>query len=187
MAVTKTKPNPRVCPRCDICSRAIRTFGLGLKGEWCKTCLGENLPFTNILSDRDYKDALREFREGIGSGGVEFEGARFDPFGESEREILKSLDKALRGCEYCKTKDLAAQQKKLAKEHGCSMSVLFHNIRSAKGPGLELLEGEIRQSGVEWDVIGLAETWLDDSSEKIMKMTGFTSICASRERKSGGG
>ena len=166
MAATTSKPNPRVCPRCDLCSRAIRISGLGLNGVWCKTCLGENLPFTNILSERDYKDALREFREGIGSGGVEFEGARFDPFGESEKEILKSLDKALRSCEYSKTKDLAAQQKKLAREHGCSLSILFHNIRSAKGPGLELLEGEIRQGGIQWDVIGLAETWLDNTSEK---------------------
>ena len=139
------------------------------------------------MSERDYKDALREFREGIGSGGVEFEGARFDPFGESEKEILKSLDKALRSCEYSKTKDLAAQQKKLAREHGCSLSILFHNIRSAKGPGLELLEGEIRQGGIQWDVIGLAETWLDNTSEEMMKITGYTSICASRKTKAGGG
>ena len=187
MATPQPKTNPRSCPRCDICSRAVRTLGLGFIGVWCKNCLSENLPFANIVSERDYKEAVREFREGIGSGGVEFEGARFDPFGESEREILKGLDKALRGCEYSKAKDLATQQRKIAKEDGCSMSILFHNIRSAKGPSLELLEGEIRQSGVQWDVIGLAETWLDDTSEKLMKMTGYTSICASRKTKSGGG
>ena len=31
---------------------------------------------------------------------------------------------------------------------GCSLSLLFHNVRSARGGGLELLEGEMRRWGV---------------------------------------
>ena len=67
------------------------------------------------------------------------------------------------------------------------MSVLFHNVRSAKGPGLELLEAELRRWGVMWDVVGLAETWLDAESEKGLCVGGFGAVCASRKRKSGGG
>ena len=104
--MASSNQSARVCPRCDVCARAVRTQGLGNNMIWCKTCLSSNLPFTNILSERDYKDDVREFREGIGTGGIEFEGARFDPFGESEKGILKSLDKTLRGCEYTKSNEL---------------------------------------------------------------------------------
>ena len=48
--------------------------------------------------------------------------------------------------------------KGMAKNGGCSLSLLFNNIRSARGPGLELLEAELRGWGVQWDVVGLAET-----------------------------
>ena len=41
---------------------------------------------------------------------------------------------------------------------GCSLSLLFHNVRSARGGGLELLEGEMRRWGVAWDAVELAET-----------------------------
>ena len=52
--IKNTRVSTRVCPRCDICGRAVRTLGLGLDGVWCKICLSENLPFANILSERDY-------------------------------------------------------------------------------------------------------------------------------------
>ena len=67
------------------------------------------------------------------------------------------------------------------------MSLLFHNVRSARGPGLELLEAEMRRWGVEWDVVGLAETWLDEESEKLVSVRGYGAVCASRSRRSGGG
>ena len=54
----------------------------------------------------------------------------------------------------------------MAKRGGCSLSLLFQNVRSTRGGGLELLEGEMRRWGVAWDAVGLAETWLDAESEK---------------------
>ena len=65
--------------------------------------------------------------------------------------------------------------------------MLFHNIRSTRGPELELFEAEIRRWGVPWDIIGLAETWLDAESEKLLNVKGYTAVCASRKNKSGGG
>ena len=63
----------------------------------------------------------------------------------------------------------------------------LHNVRSARGPGLELLEAELRRWKVQWDVVVLAETWLGEESEKGMVMRGFGAVCASRKKKAGGG
>jgi hypothetical protein len=75
----------------------------------------------------------------------------------------------------------------MAKRKGCSLSLLFHNVRSVCGGNLELLEGETRRWGVRWDVVGLAETWLDEESEKGVGMERYGVVCASRREKKGGG
>ena len=54
---------------------------------------------------------------------------------------------------------------------------MFHNIRSARGPGLELLEAEMGRWGVGWDVVGLAETWLDEESEMRVTVDGYGAVC----------
>ena len=41
--------------------------------------------------------------------------------------------------------------------------------------------------GAAWDVVGLAETWLDGESEVGLSMQGFRPVCASRKQRSGGG
>ena len=50
-----------------------------------------------------------------------------------------------------------------------------------------MLEGELRRWGVQWDVVGLAETWLDEESEKSVAVEGYEMVCASRKMRSGGG
>ena len=49
------------------------------------------------------------------------------------------------------------------------------------------MEAEMRRWKVEWDVVGLAETWLDEESEKLVAVRGYEVVCASRRRRSGGG
>ena len=65
--------------------------------------------------------------------------------------------------------------------------MLFHNVCSAKGANLEMLEAEMRRWAVQWDVVGLAETWLDAESEKGVAVRGYGVVCASRKEKGGGG
>ena len=77
--------------------------------------------------------------------------------------------------------------REVAREGGCSLSLMCHNIRSARGPGMELLEAEMRRWAVPWDVVGLVETWLDEESEKGLAVRGFGAVCASRKRSRGGG
>ena len=175
------------CPRCDICGHVIRTRGIEGEGPLCTMCLSQALPFVNIVGEGDFQGALREYRHGIQSGAANFLGARFDPFGEEERVVLGKVDGALRGCKYVAGNEIAGCLRGVAKDGGCSLRLLFHNIRSARGPGLELFESELRQWGIPWDVIGLAETWLDSETEKLTSVKGFSFISASRKVKTGGG
>ena len=52
---------------------------------------------------------------------------------------------------------------------------------------MELLQAELRRWSVQWDVIGLAETWLDEESEKGMSVEGYGAVFASRRERRGGG
>ena len=52
---------------------------------------------------------------------------------------------------------------------------------------MELLEAEMRRWAVQWDVVGLAETWLDEVSEKMVAVGGYGALCASRKEGTGGG
>ena len=75
----------------------------------------------------------------------------------------------------------------MAREGGCALFLLFHNVGSAWGPGREMLEAELRRWGVQWDVVGLAEMWLDEDSEKGMAVKGYRAMCASRKKMGRGG
>ena len=137
------------CPRCGGCGAVVRTRGVGPSGVWWVACTGGALPFVGLVGEGDFRGALREYREGLGSRAAEFEGLRFDPFDEEVRGVLGGLDGALRGCSYVGGDEVSGCLRGVAKEGGCSLSLLFHNVRSAKGPGLELLETEIRRWAVQ--------------------------------------
>ena len=175
------------CPRCEICRVVIRVRGITLEGALCKDCISGALPFVGIVSESEFKIALKEYKEGLQSKVSQFDGLRLDPFDEEIQETLKGLNSTLRGCSYTAGEDLRSCLKGTAKQGGCSLSLLSHNIRSARGPGLEQLEAEIRRWGVTWEVIGLTETWLDAESEKRVSVSGYKAVCASRVKKSGGG
>ena len=186
-ASAETRRRVGVCPRCDVCGRVVRVRGVGEAQVWCAVCLSEALPFNGIEGERDFRGALKEYREGLGSRAFEFEEARFNPFGEEEQGTMRELDRALRGCSYTMGNEMTGCLRDLGKEGGCSLSMLFLNIRSAKGPGLELLEAEMNRWGVQWDLVGLAETWLDSESEKLVSVKGFSLVSASRRGRIGGG
>ena len=46
---------------------------MGNEGVWCKSCIEEALPFSGIVSEIEYKAALREYRQGLGSKARDFE------------------------------------------------------------------------------------------------------------------
>ena len=88
------------CPRCEVCDRVVRARGLGRDGVWCAGCTGGALPFVGLVGQGEFRGALREYREGLGSRAAEFEGLRFDPFGDEAGAALRGLGATLRGCGY---------------------------------------------------------------------------------------
>ena len=150
-------------------------------------CLSGALPFVGLTSGGEFGGALREFREGLGSGAADFSGLRFDPYDKEVRGALGGAGLALRGCEYTGGDAVGGRLRGVAKQGGVGLSLLFYNVRSAKGPGMELLQAELRRWSVQWDVIGLAETWLDEESEGGMSVEGYGAVFASRRERRGGG
>ena len=165
----------------------IRVRGVDRQGAWCKDCISGALPFVGIVSESEFKIALTEYRQGLQSRAGQFQGLRLDPFDDDIGEALKGLNATLKGCGYVTRDKMRENHKNMAKKGGCSLTLLCHNIRSAKGPGLELFEAELRTWGVPWNVIGLTETWLDEESEKRFSVEGYRAVCASRRKKGGGG
>ena len=58
------------CPRCEVCGVVVRVRGVDRQGVFCGKYTGEVLPFVGIVSESEFKGALREYREGIGSLGI---------------------------------------------------------------------------------------------------------------------
>jgi hypothetical protein len=145
------------------------------------------LPFQGIVSGGDYDRALREYRWGLRSRAGDFVGSCFDPFDDEIRVVLRGIDGTLQGCAYVQRDKVGECMNGLVADGGCSMSLLFHIICSTKGANLELLEAEMRVWVVSWDVVGLAETWLDEESEKRVGLGVYVVESASRKDKGGDG
>ena len=70
------------------------------------------------MGEGNYRRALREYREGLGSRAGEFEGLRFDPFDDEVSGALGGLGATLRGCGYLGGGHL----REVAREGGCALS-----------------------------------------------------------------
>ena len=103
------------CPRCEVCGVVVRVRGVDRQGVFCGKCTGEVLPFVGIVSESEFKGALREYREGIGSRAGDFQDLRFDPFDEEIRAALKGIDVTLKGCAYTGGDEISSRHKKMAK------------------------------------------------------------------------
>ena len=55
------------CPRCEVCGAVVRVRGVGRVGVWCVGCMEGALPFVGLTAEGEYRGALREYREGLGS------------------------------------------------------------------------------------------------------------------------
>ena len=64
------------CPRCGICNAVIRTREVDWEGALCKDCISGALPFVGIVSESEFKVALKEYMEGLQSKASQFDGLR---------------------------------------------------------------------------------------------------------------
>ena len=92
----------------------------------CGDCMAGALPFVGIQGEGDFRGALREYREGLGSRAADFEGLRFDPFDEEVRGVLGGIDGSLRGCAYTGGDEVGGRLAKVAKRGGALF--LFSSI-----------------------------------------------------------
>ena len=115
------------CPRCDVCGKVVRVRGVGLSGVWCVVCLSDALPFVGLTSEAEFKGALKEYREGLGSRAGQFEGLRLDPYDEDVKRALGGAGMALGGCGYTGGEEVAGRLRGLAKTGGCGLSLMFIN------------------------------------------------------------
>ena len=91
---------------------------MGLEGVWCSGCIGGALPFVGLVGEGEFRGALREYREGLGSRAGDFEGLRFDPFDGEVRAALGGLDATLRGCAYVGGDEVGGRLRGVAREGG---------------------------------------------------------------------
>ena len=167
------------CPRCEVCGKVVRVRGVGVAGVLCAVCLGGALPFVGLVGEGEFRGALREYREGLGSRAGEFRGLRFDPYDNDVRGVLGGLGPALAGCDYRAGDEVGGRVRGLAKDGGCSLSLLFHNIRSAKGPGMELLEAELRRWGVSYQFFfQRIQSLVCQNMSLMIRFTGVVEILA---------
>ena len=89
-------PSGGRCPRCQVCGRVVRVRGVG-PHAWCVGCMSGALPFVGLVSGGEFGGALREFREGLGSGAADFGGLRFNPYDDEVRGALGGAGLALGG------------------------------------------------------------------------------------------
>ena len=143
-------------------------------GILCSGCLGRAPPFVGLVGEGEYREALREYREGLGS--------RFDPFDDEVMWALEGSDGALRGSAYVGGGELGGCLRNIARGGGFSLSLMCLNIsRSNRGTGLELLEANMQRWAEPWDVVGLVEKWLDEESEKGLAVDGYgCCVCQGR-------
>ena len=106
------------CPRCELCGRVVRVRGVGGVGVWCGGCMGGILPFVGLESEGEFRGALRDYGEGLGSRSSEFMGLRFDPFDDEVRGALGGLGAAVGGCSYVAGDEVGGRLGGFAREGG---------------------------------------------------------------------
>ena len=102
-------------PRCSRCGAVVRVRGVDIEGLLCSTCIAGALPFAGIVTEGDFKVALREYREGIMSGVGDFGGLRLDPYDEDMRAALGGMDRTLKSALTWGTVKLGAASRVLLK------------------------------------------------------------------------
>ena len=89
-------------------------------GVLCSGCLGRAPPFVGLVWEGEYREALREYREGLGS--------RFDPFDDEVRWALEGSDGALGGSAYVGGGSWGGCLRNIARGRGSSLSLMCLDI-----------------------------------------------------------
>ncbi len=147
----------------------------------CKTCNDEiiSLPFNHITNENEYFLHLYRFFEHENLRKNRFENLAFNPniFEIDSNEIGCNSQ-----CSYY-TEDILNQ---VNNKYVNNMSMLNANIRSLY-KNVDAFKDFICTSQINFEIIGLVETWLQDKPQEYLKLPGYNLEFQNRAGKKGGG
>ena len=204
--------------KCSICSRIIRDkqkfFECLTCGRWfhavpscmksfdtnviarrsintCQNCLNDSLPFQK-LDDFDYEFTVLKGNNVNERDMDRLSHLKFNPFDADSNIALTSNNENLNysakiNCEYYLPNDFSRLMKtaNIANDNIFSMTHL--NIRSLYNK-LDSLKQLLNSLYLPFQIIGLTETWLNDTNDDIFKLDNYDFVNANyRTSRNGGG
>lgn len=190
---------------CDICQcwTHLKCSSLAIlpmnSAQWfCQVCLSEIFPFNHYSNDTDFHFALSETPSNF-DFNLEYNQLKyrhFNPFlnDSDTRYLLNNLDidpnnnvftensQILSNCTYYVTKKF---NNIFTNTSNC-FSTLHFNIRSLKKNFADFNE-YLSTINFSFSAIALSETWLNESTNDIYSIPGYTFVSSYRKNKRGGG
>ena len=197
--------------RCVLCFELCHVKCLSLNSEeqscilscsaswYCCYCIGEALPFNNIIEDEEFKIALY-CKDHFDEYWDRFSYKLFEPLDKNEFDCISPLDDVdpdlnfyhvifqhmTMNCSYLHEQEFN-DKTKLQKSPLARHFFVFHiNIRSLKHNLTSLTD---YLDGIEFNfpIIGISETWLTDNTCDLYGISGYTLIEKHRSTQVGGG
>ena len=203
--------------KCSICSRIIRDKQKFIEcltsGRWflavpscmksfdtnviakrsintCQNCLDDSLPFQK-LDDFEYEFTVLKGNNVNEQDMDRLSHLKFNPFDADSNIVLTSNNENLNysakiNCEYYLPNDFSRLMKtaNITKDNIFSMTHL--NIRCLNNK-LDSLKQLLNSLHLPFQIIGLTETWLNDTNNDIFKLDDYDFVDANRTSRNGGG
>ena len=171
-----------------------------VQNDWfCPVCIDDNLPFSCIIDENEYRNALSEFWRSPSSFNIsDLNNMVFDPFDLNDDNIndqLCSSDPDFHfynnlvsnslGCDYY-FEDGFNEKLKTFDYIDKSFSIFHINLRSIKR-NYDSLKHYLLLLSIKFSVIAITETWLYDDISSLYQIPDYTFISNHRTHKRGGG
>mgnify|MGYP002804047169 FL=1 len=206
-----------VTQKCSICSRVIRTkqkfiecltcgrrfhaVSSRVKSfdtkviakrsiDTCQNCLEDSLPF-HKLDDFDYKLSVLKGNNVNDRDMDRLSHLKFNPFDADSNIALTSNNENLNystkiNCDYYLPNDFSRLMKTANIANDNIFSITHLNIRSLNNK-LNSLKKLLNSLNLPFQIIGLTETWLNDTNDDSFKLDNYDFVNANRTSRNGGG
>ena len=155
--------------------------------EVCQKCLANNLPF-QTLDDLDYELNVLNGNNVNEANMDRLKPLKFNPFDTNNIALSQNstnLDDPTKiNCEYYLPNDFNQQINGVNVED--SLSFLHLNTRSTVNK-FDSLKQLINSFKIPFQVIGLTETWLNDTNDDLFEIEDYSFVNVNRYSKNGGG
>ena len=168
---------------------------------YCTKCMGSILPFNNIDDDHEYNRIIYDLQcknnpipyDLLASGDkifspLELNDDASSPLGDKDPDLQFYNDQfrsVLQSCDYYIEDSLNQKLSVLDIPHR-SFSLIHSNVRSAQ-KNLKKLELYLTNLNIQFPIVALTETWLQDHNFLRFGIPGFAAEHNYRTKRSGGG